>query len=230
LKGWYYGYLVREQAKQQGGFFCLKSEDQEWDVPMAPFIQWVVNRVGYTSSRSISNSLLEYATQLSWQPISPAGLKMGGDDAIHTDWILGAGLSPQEAYWTEHPLNKAAWKFVLQVADQEGFHFVKLSGTQKVKGTVIHLKDHSTQSLSLVKPGHIVVVPEASPEYAVLIPILSKEKGGAIVCCTGGKLSHLAIVAAESKVPVIVMAEAYSKLIPQLQYEIDMERAQVRLM
>lgn len=230
LKGWYYGYLVREQAKEQGGFFLLKSEDQEWDVPMAPFIQWVINRVGYTSSRSISSSLLEYATQLSWQPISPTGLKMGGDDVIHTDWILGAGLTPQEAYWTEHPLNKAAWKFVLQVADQEGFNFVKLAGTRKTHGHVIHLKDYSTQSLSLVKPGHIVVVPEASPEYAVLIPILSKEKGGAIVCCTGGKLSHLAIVAAESKVPVIVMADAYSQLIPQLQYEIDMESAQVRLM
>ena len=49
-------------------------------VPRGPFEMWAVARSGGG----------HLATP--WRPLSPQGLRLGGDDRFHSDWMLGAGL------------------------------------------------------------------------------------------------------------------------------------------
>ena len=227
LKGWYYGEKVRQVARAGEGFITLKRGDQQWEVPKTPFLRWAETRCVWTSAAV--KSLREDLKQVDWQPICPPGLKMAGDDACHTDWIVGAGLTPGEAYYMDHPLNKAAWNYASRLSEVNGKQFIKLSGAGTVEGRVRFISDPTQVGDVKSATGEIFVVDAASPEYTVLLPFLNKQPRSALLCCTGGKLCHLAIVSKEQKACVGVMANAYEKLLEGGLYRLNFDDGTMNL-
>lgn len=83
---------VREQAQRCGGYYRLPlvgSEAQSCeaflDVPRNPFLLWVLR--GFAFERFGKPRPF-------WETvISPRGLKTPGDDPLHSDWMVGAGLA-----------------------------------------------------------------------------------------------------------------------------------------
>ena len=72
-------------------------------VPRAPFIWW-----------ALDGRLAEKPDNLpEWALISPSGLKMPCDNRYHTDWCIGAGINPRDAY--EDDINKPAWELAFKL-------------------------------------------------------------------------------------------------------------------
>ncbi len=82
---------VRAQADAAGpeGWLSIPvaksiSETGQLRVPRGAFEHWSVWRAGGEHLAA------------PWSRVSPTGIKQGADDPYHTDWMLGAGLHPQD--------------------------------------------------------------------------------------------------------------------------------------
>ena len=94
-----YGELVRAQAApierdlcetKALGFFPLELlAGRTVQVPLAPFTHWALRFLG---------DELDQDDLPTWAPVSPSGIKMPCDNPYHTDWVLGAGLDPDDCY------------------------------------------------------------------------------------------------------------------------------------
>lgn len=110
------------------GWFLLELKDgRSIKIPRPPFEQWAFSKI------NVKNIAIP------WDPISPTGMKMYGDDPFHTDWILGAGLdlnvmtnqySHPDVY--DEAIHEAAWakRFEL-VSEKLNFDFLPLCGNKK---------------------------------------------------------------------------------------------------
>lgn len=198
----FYRVRILEKAKVQGGFMTLHvgEGEQAYDlqVPRSPFLFW--------ASRGIHRVDIEASDMQLWRPVSPLGLKMMSDDPMHTDWWIGAGLNPRDAYETNNPVNAAAWKYCSALAFSEGRQCIRLAGKGKVTGGVIFPKAGES-----VPEGTIAVVPNAGVDYELALLSACRKGAGAVIAAVGGKLAHLATVSRELDGRLVVVDEALTR-------------------
>ena len=206
-----YECRIHSQAERIGGYIELHlkqevtlkngKETATLQVPAGPFLAWAKN----LHKDAVLGKVPE------WPPVCPRGLKMSGDGRVHSDWWLGAGLHPNEAYAIDHPANKAAWRFVHhrfsdKLADEPGYDFLKLSGTGTITGLVV--KPGPNEG---VPAGSIAIVPNAGPTYEIALLSACKNDSGAVIAEIGGKLAHLTTVSREMNARLAVVDSALSR-------------------
>ncbi|VTU42795.1 MULTISPECIES: hypothetical protein [unclassified Variovorax] len=188
---------IGQQAPKFGGYLDLLVRDEAGDrlvkVPAAPFLNWASRHATMDTHEALPK----------WRPVSPTGMKMGGDNPMHTDWWLGAGLPLRAAYDMDHPVNRAAWRFATGLGRAEGHDCVRLAGDGTVFGQVVFPKPNEA-----VPEGSIAVVPYAGVDYELAMLSACKGGRGAVVSAVGGKLAHLATVARETSCRVLVVDDA----------------------
>jgi hypothetical protein len=203
-----YRARILDQAETMGGFITFpvkhpfklmtnEAECMEVTVPAAPFLLWAQTRF---EKRAIQGALPD------WKLICPSGLKMLGDSRMHTDWWIGAGLSPRWAYDNDHPVNKAAWHFAWKMSAKEGRNCIVLAGTGKTTGVVVAPAPNTA-----VPAGSIVVVPHAGVEYELALLSACKEGTGVVIAEVGGQLAHLSIVSRELGLRLVIMDNALNQ-------------------
>uniref|UniRef100_A0AB74UIL5 PEP-utilising enzyme mobile domain-containing protein n=1 Tax=Caulobacter phage BL57 TaxID=3348355 RepID=A0AB74UIL5_9VIRU len=171
-------------AQAGDDFFDLAYTDVEGKevvlkVPTAPFEQWALWR---TAGAHLAKP---------WKRVTYTGFKMFGDDPYHTDWVLGAGLNPEDWPIVESdnpPLHKAAWDKRFQLAEEKlGGNMRVLLGKGYVTGKIVMLKPGETLS-----PGEIGVIRNAGPDY-VQAAQSAIEHNTALICENGGSVAHLVV-------------------------------------
>ncbi len=171
-------------------------------VPRAPFVAWSINRTGW------------FNLAPKWQPVCPQGMKMLGDDPLHSDWIIGAGLHPDD--WSigdENPLSKAAHAEMYRIqAKLLNFEVPVLSGSGAVFDKIVHLKPGERSG----GRGRIAVIKNAGPDY-VWAAQEAIDTGGALITEAGGSVAHLVTVFRDQDLKIVRIPKA-SKLYPPGQW------------
>jgi phosphohistidine swiveling domain-containing protein len=201
---------VRQQVLKQtaGDMLELKLDGKlVATVPRIPFVRWAMNR---TKLKHLSPP---------WETVSPSGLKMQLDDRDHSDWFFASTIVDPEAssveidpetggplrypYHHDSPLEKAASDAMWQLQKTLG----RFECTVIVDGPVV----------TGVVDKDILVIPNLHPDFLPRIaamrgylPKFVQAKG--LITEAGGKLAHLALVAMEKSIPVMLMPGACEKL------------------
>ena len=170
--------------------------------------------------RSIIDAILGAGAK--WAHVSPPGLKMGGDDPVHSDWVLALerGGSPcfvdDPNRWYDigraaDGTPEAALRFALhrlQVAVED--HYLRggedpvdmtPEPVEPVRPIVLRTSNYAGWSGPVLHPapdeevpmGSILVVPHLGPEF--YIPAASAGAGGLVIAGAGGETAHLVQVA-----------------------------------
>lgn len=148
-------------------------------VPRAPFLHWLLRRLDKAHLAP------------PWTPVSPSGLKLQMDDECHTDWMIGAGLDLHADYWHGSNAHKAAFELGYDITTRiANVNAIPLS---RGNGEVVH---------GIVGQS-IAVLADLRPSQADLV-LASR----AVVTEMGGELAHLAIVARESGIPLMLVKNA----------------------
>ncbi len=138
----------------------------------------------------------------------PQGMKLSGDSRDHSDWYVGGGYDFSAGYYGS-PIDKAAtWELMLQQHEIGRFDCAVLSGGAEVTGRVGH---------------EVVVLPNLSPEHTEAVL-----KAKAVIAERGGELVHLAIVAREAGVPMVVVPGAVAKFPAGTTVSVDADTGKVR--
>lgn len=164
-------------------------------VPKLAFYHWAMDNIPG----------VELGIHEQWKTVCPMGIKSQNDNPYHTDWILGAGLDPNTFYTNDMEIHDSSYAMRSKiVSEMANFEFVPLSKSDMryVSGKVRLLNPGE----SLLK-GQIGVIPHAGVEYQEALISAAKHQS-ALICATGGKLSHLAIVGREANVPVVMWDKA----------------------
>ena len=210
---------VLAQAAMMGGFITLelftyddKHQKVPYDppsvqVPKNPFLHWALRGFNWEDH---GHKCPE------WKIVGGQGLKMFGDDPYHTDWVLGAKVPLGQVYDQDGisygaVVMSSAYTMRSELVEQYTQHqFVTLcKGDQRIfSGSIVHPEPNER-----VPSGCIAIVPHAGPEYQLAIETangIDPETGrrGCIICDTGGKLAHLAVVGREFKCTVLVLPNA----------------------
>lgn len=216
---------ILSQAERNGGVFRLDLKDDEDNcfdppfvmVPLHPFIHWALRGFKYEAFDKVPPE---------WRPISPPGMKMAGDDQYHTDFLLGAGCDPTEAYEDDTlsgAIMNAAWEKRFDVVKEwvgvEFSYLSKSTNDKLVFGEVVH-----AQPGKKVTAGCIAICKNASVDYSQVLESINKNgKRGIIICETGGKLAHMAIVGREYDVTIILVPDALKKYAEGMHLSINLE-------
>ena len=189
------------RAKAAGDTFKLTLEDgRVVDVPRVPFMRWALLR--HDPERAPE-----------WEPVSPPDLKLPNDDRVHSDWLLGAGLSLREAY--DPNVNRPAWTEAgrLQFPDLEEPAPPPAAPSEYpgIFAALAELRSKNHRGTVIVNAGpftgtvgtDVAVLPDLSP---LRVPEI--EGARAVICETGGQASHLAIVARGMELTVMLVADA----------------------
>jgi phosphohistidine swiveling domain-containing protein len=193
----YWKWKVDQAAETNGGFMeivtgCDEDEDKvTYRIARIPFLWWAYERRRH-------EGVLPH-----WDIVCPSGMKMYGDNPLHTDWWVSSGLALKQAYDHDHPLNQAAWKIATKWQYTEGAKCIKLAGKGKVSGPIVFPKPNEA-----VPAGSIAVVSHAGPDYQLALTSACKGDSGAVIAQVGGKLAHLAIVSREMGARLVVIDEA----------------------
>lgn len=171
---------VRERAGNDRLDLTL-ADGTTLSVARAPFMNWALRR---TSLRGLAPK---------WECVSPSGMKLPMDDPNHTDWLIEAGVSLEQAY--RGPVCDASHEKSFEIQMELGHYecHVLVDGPS-VSGTV---------------GQEIVVLPDLREDR--LDQVLHAK---AIITEKGGKLAHLALVAMERQVPVLRVADAMRRFQP----------------
>lgn len=210
-----YRSAIEKQADQHGGWLTLAVLQENGApfesggalrIPKNAFLRWCLK--GY-------NFEAHGKTKPEWKNVCPTGMKMAMDDPNHTDWMVGAGLDPEGAYELDgdtygRRVQSAAYTLRFsQVHEWTDAQFVILSrGTDDwIHGETVLAHPHEA-----VKAGSIAIVPHAGPEYQLAMESACRPgrhgQRGAVICETGGKLAHLAIVGRESRSTLLLVPDA----------------------
>lgn len=191
---------IRERvlAQAAGDMISLRLENGEvLAVPRAPFEHWALSR---------SPQLKHLAAP--WTPVAPSGMKLPLDDPFHTDWLLGAGRSLEEAY--RGPVHDASISWLIDVQRRFGnFDCAVLVPGEEVIGTI---------------GEDILVLPNLDPKYVTKL-------GGAraIITQAGGALAHLAQVALERNVPIVLVEDALTRYLPGQQVRVCTDSGRIHV-
>lgn len=210
------GEAVRTQAEAHGGFIELPltepgpdGEDRPYaarptlTVPKHPFLHWCLRFIRFEAHGHETPT---------WAPVAPMGMKMGGDNPFHTDWMLGAGVPLASTYdRTDGSFGKVVMHSAYRRRDQvvreyTGHQFTVLArGVQTRFSGEVEFPGPNER----VAPGTIAVVPHAGPEYQAAMETANMEdrfgRRGCIICEVGGKLAHLVVVGREFKCTVLML-------------------------
>lgn len=226
---------VKTQAKEKGGFYRLELKDDierpyaprpSIEVPKNPFLLWALR--GYDFERFGKKAP-------EWDVVSPQGLKMSFDDPYHSDWILGAGLSLEDAYAHDE---KTLGSVVMSSAVREQFKLVKEWTQMQFVALAYPGKPRYFSGQVIVaepnKPvpaGSIALAATAGPEYQLAMETACQPDQygakGLIICATGGKLAHLATVGREFKCTVLMVPDAVEKYRTTRCLSIDMDEGKI---
>jgi len=221
---------VRAQAESFGGYLTLTVERPEGDdrpaeyqIPQNAFYGWALDR---TALRPLKPA---------WDPVSASGLRLESDCAYHSDWMLGT--QPQEKVsqvfedWSHHkdkPFEEAASSLRYAIQRQVGGFEVPVFGGQgMVRG-----KPYLPEVDEEVPQGTILIVPDLSPDY--YIPAASAGSRGAVIAHAGGEMSHLATVAREEGLRIILVEDEATWAVltsgdESLRVEVDFNRGRLKL-
>lgn len=193
--------------KEYGWRYLVDEEGNTLKVPNRAYMHFALGRSKY---RNENLNLPEYSA------ISCCDLKMGNDDPLHTDAWLGAGLDLDKAYdhdsWQYKLFFNNVWTLQDQLLDND-FNILNRSDLKKFKGLTV--SPHNFESIS--KGERILVIPHLGVEFEV-----AALQCDAIICETGGKLAHLAIVGREFGIPIIRMENATLKFCLHQEIVIDL--------
>lgn len=124
-----------------------------------------------------------------WKPVCPPGTKLQHDTPAHTDWYIGAGFNLNTPYPYSSDLHTAAIDTMFRVQKQYArFEVGVLVSGRDVRGKIG--KD-------------VVVLPNLHPDH---LEKLLKAK--AVITEAGGALAHLAQVALERSIPIVLVPDA----------------------
>ena len=177
-------------------------------VPRGAFEQWAVARSGGG----------HLATP--WRPIAPQGLKMGGDDRFHSDWMLGAGLNPQDmrfssSYPHAEALRDAAndARFAIERRLLNFRCSVLLPGPY-LRGTIFVPASRTDMPDEHGEHPPVVVLPNAGPDY-LDVALTALDAAGGVIVERGGEMAHLVTVLREShQGPIVRVPDARRKYPP----------------
>lgn len=215
----------------------IQVPEKTYRVPRAPFERWCLSR---TSGEHLSD----------WKPISPSGMKLQLDDPTHTDWMIGAGFTPDDDVWGSfsHPIMTAAHALKSDLQEKLlGFKVQVLNDGKYVSGLVQHAKPNEPlarikrvpTNVSHGEPGKpsyrkwenikkplpvIAVIPEPTPEY---VPAMLS--ADAVILTRGTSLIHLVIVGREKKKVIVVDADAIRKYPPGTELSVDPEAGKIEV-
>lgn len=172
-------------------------------LPRAPFLHWAFGRMKI------------FAAHLpSWQVVSPMNMKMTNDNPYHTDWVIGAGLDPENyrLIYYPGPIAEAALTLASKLQDQfhrPGVH-VLVDGPHAL-GFVEHGKPNLP-----VSEGAIVVLPNLDPKYLV-----ATAHAAAVITEAGGATCHLAQICRDRSLPIVLMPNALTTFAEGNQVVVD---------
>jgi len=209
-----YRRRIVAQAEKVGGFIDLVAEYPDGPrtvvVPAAPFLHW---------ARRNSEKELKQGAVPDWKVVCPESFKTQNDSSMHSDWWIGAGLTVDDYEQEKHPVDVAAWLYVMRFARDRDQQCVKLGGSGRVSGTVVFPGPNEG-----VPAGSIAVVPSAGPAYELALLSACKGGAGAVIAEVGGRLAHLAIVSRELGARLVVMENATKVLKPGQLVTLDLDK------
>ncbi|TMX40858.1 hypothetical protein [Vibrio parahaemolyticus] len=215
------GFLekLREQAKhnqmdaKERAFEIMRLRHEIWEqngdddyvvlcdvykVPRKPLANWAL-------CRSKGEHLAPH-----WRTVSDSGWKMYGDNPDHTDWVIGAGVDPNDIYDSKKDLNDAAyaWAYKYQTENTKG-NLALLVALRKsqIESLIQHPNPQDIVSQD------IVVIPDCSTKWIHVAKQVGK-RGGIIITKTGGRMSHLVMNGEDYGVTILMHPEA-DKLFPK---------------
>ena len=179
---------------------------------------------------------------------------MEGDNPWHTDLLLAMGFDLRDDYGTDHTAEqqnrkRAVYNVVCKVQSRwrrGGGLAVKawingsedaeapttpngcmvLCGSGVVEGLAVHPMPDDEDG---VPPGSIVIVAHADAEHYIAAVTAHKGGGGAVVCESGGRLSHLAVEGLESGFRVVVVPNARQKFPAGSRVRVDIGAGRVEV-
>jgi phosphohistidine swiveling domain-containing protein len=185
-----------------------------FDIPKAPFLYWALQP--YDPA--------ELGLCEPWQAISGSGWKCYGDAPHHTDWVIGAGLDP-ENFHKQEDVNASSYALRMELCFKLlKFEFAVLSRSSKTK---LSGKVRILNPGDVLQKGEIGVIERASVEYDAALRSAAQHDSG-LICLTGGPLAHVAVVGREMNVPIIMWDKA--KLLSNgARVDLNLERGTIRL-
>jgi phosphohistidine swiveling domain-containing protein len=184
------------------------------DVPKAPFLYWALQP--YDPA--------ELGLCDPWPAISGSGWKCYGDSAHHSDWVIGAGLNPED-FHKQEDVNSSSYALRMDLCFKLlKFEFAVLSRSTKAKlsGKVRFLNPGD-----VLQKGEIGVIERASVEYDAALRSAAQHDSG-LICLTGGPLAHVAVVGREMNVPIIMWDKA-NMLSNGARVDLNLEQGTIRL-
>lgn len=184
------GREVRAQAGDD--LFVLELKDgRRLDVPRAPFVRWALCRTDYRDSAP------------AWKNVARSGMKLSMDNPDHTDWVLGAGLTLDEAY--NDIVNEAAWDAAARFQEEAQEPYPGIRAALEMLRSTIHKAAVvvDTGERTGVVGEDILVLPDSHPDR-----VHELEGVSGVVVEKGGKLAHFAIVTQGRGITVLRHAEA----------------------
>lgn len=128
-----------------------------------------------------------------WKPISASNTKMYGDNPIHTDWVIGAGLDPNNFYSSKE--EEKILKFLFSLSHQK---MLVINGKGSVSGTI-------TKNPENVTEDSILVIPHAGVEF-----FEAAKKAKAVISAVGGPAAHLVVNSKEYNINFAIVLNAMS--------------------
>lgn len=141
------------------------------EIPEGPLVRWAL-------ARTLTPDLAP-----EWDPVCPQGVKMMGDDPVHSDWVVGAGLEASDAW--DRRLQDIQLELMQQIQKEWlGFETaVLVAGRETAIGTIVFAKPDTP-----VGPGDVAVIANAGPQYMDVA-----RNAAAVIALKGGAMSHLAV-------------------------------------
>lgn len=206
------GEKVRAQAGDDTFELELKN-GRKLAVPRAPFIRWALCRTDQKD------------TAPDWENIAPVGVKMQLDNPDHTDWVLGSGLTLEEAYTDE--VSDVAWGVAHEFQEQARHPKMEYPG---ILAAMKQLSDTIHKAAIIVDSGErtgtvgedIAVFPDSHGARAKQLDGII----GAIVE-KGGKLAHFAIVSKGLGVTVMRHPEACELFKPGTRVQLNSKTGRI---
>ena len=173
----------RARIFEQAGDNVFELRDKDGNVlaarvPRAPFENWALRRTS-----------LEHLVP-PWTPVCPSGLKVPMDDPYHSDWYLGA-VGDLDGVYDPGPLHAAAMHECMRLGERLG------------RFECVVITDAGCDRLIGVVGETIVVLPDLHPDR--LEKVINSL---GVITEAGGQLAHLAQVAMERHIPIMLVPDA----------------------
>lgn len=145
---------------------------------------------------SLSKSSLRHLAP-TWKTVSPGELKMSNDSRLHTDLWLALGFNIDGREYDNTSLEFNLFTAVVRKMQRElfpmgEFDTLNSANLDSFSGSVV------TPQSEHIGKFDILVIPTAGPEYDVIA-----RKAGLVICETGSRMAHLAVVGREFGLPLI---------------------------